>query len=160
MSRDDDENPGTVTEAQPNESAVTTEAQPATESGSTTEGSTEQTAEGAETKPEGPTEGEQGGAFENFQAKDTAAVAEVDRSTGTLPDGLVSEVKAAYAALPLPKNKTAARNYLDSAMKEQLTKPPFDPFLAKAHLDLLNEVKATGGTRETVAKPPVDPTDA
>lgn len=157
MSRDDDsvtvtENPGAVTEEQPNQ-AATTEA-PA-ESTQTTA-----PAEGTETKPEGPSEADQAAAFEAFKSKVSAAVEQVDRSTGTLPDGLVAEVKAAYAALPLPKNKTAARNHLDASMKEQLTKPPFDPFVAKAYLDLLEAVKSTGSTRETVAKPPVDPTEA
>jgi soluble cytochrome b562 len=171
MSRDDDdsvivtENPGTVTEAQPDQ-AATTEA--TTTEATTTEASETQATEQVQptteitepAKPEGPTEAEQAAAFENFKAKVATAVEQVDKSTGTMPDGPVAEVKAAYAALPLTKNKTAARNYLDGEMKSALMKPPFDPFTAKAYLDLNEAVKSTGGRSETVAKPPVDPTEA
>jgi hypothetical protein len=162
MSRDDDdsvtvtENPGNVTEVQPDQ-AATPESPTSAEDA---ENQAPATATEAPKAAEGPSEADQAAAFEAFKAKVTTAVEQVDKTTGTMPDGPVAEVKAAYVALPLPKNKTAARNYLDGEMKSALMKPPFDPFTAKAYLDLNEAVKSTGGTRETVAKPPVDPTEA
>lgn len=164
MSRDDDEateasNPGTVTEAQPVEGSATENATP--ENTSTPEaGASEAAAAPEAAKPEGPTEAEQAAAFDAFKTKVDAAIEVLDKSTGNIPDGPVAEVRAAYVALPLPKNKKAARDFLDTNMKASLTKPPFDPWKAKAYLDLGEAVKSTGATRETVAKPPVDPTDA
>lgn len=166
MSRDDDstdvvENPGPVTEAQTPE-VSTTENAPQSET-QTPDDATQ--ADGAQAPAATPavapeaTEAEQAAAFEEFKAKVAEAVEQVDMSTGNLPDGLVANVKAAYVALPLARNKTAARKYLDDGMKAALTKD-FNPFKAKAHLDLNEACKSTGASRETVAKPPVDPTDA
>lgn len=167
--RDDDsaavaETPGAVTEAQPDQ-AVTPEnastPQNVTE-GQAAEGQTEGAPAATPATPEKvePTEAEQAAAFDEFMTKAKAAVEQVDRSTGSLPDGFVADVKAAYVALPIAKNKTAARNWLDAGMKDALTKPPFDPFKAKAFLDLNEACRSTGANRETVAKPPVNPTEA
>lgn len=165
MARDDDsavavESPGNVTEVQP-DVAVTPENATQAENPAQTEGAAPvaPTAPAAATPPE-PTEAEQAAAFETFKTKALAAVAEVDQSTGNLPDGLVADVKAAYVALPLAKNKTAARKWLDDQMKGCLTTPPFDLYKAKGFLDLNEAARSTGATRETVAKPPVDPTEA
>lgn len=164
MSRDDDsiavvENPGTVTEAQP-EQGVTAENVPVSTDSSNTDTTPPASPVPATPEKAEPTEAEQAAAFEEFKAKVDAAIAEVDLTTGNIPDGLVADVKAAYVALPLARNKTAGRKLLDDKMKESLTKPPFDPYRAKAYLDLNEACKTTGATRETVAKPPVDPTEA
>lgn len=166
MSRDDDEattasNPGTVTEAQSTEDSTTEASTPEnTSTNAETPTPADPAAAATPAKPDGPTEAEQAAAFEAFKAKVEAAIEVLDKTTGNIPDGPVAEVRATYVALPLAKNKKAAKDYLDTNMKAALTTPPFDPFKAKAYLDLGEAVKSTGAARETVAKPPVDPTEA
>lgn len=163
MSRDDTE----VTEVQAEAASVTEQAPAGTEAPASTETPSEGTEPQApetpataqvEAKPEGPTEAEQKVAYDAFVAAAEEAVTHRDTTTGTIPEANVAPVKTAYVALPLPKNKAAARAHLEDKMKLALT-GALDAPLAKAYMDLGAEVKATSHTRETVAKPPVDPTE-
>lgn len=113
----------------------------------------------AQAEPAGPTPEEIEAKFKAFTEAVTEAVNERDTSTGMIPEQFVGKVKLAYSELPLPKTKTAARGHLDENMKSALGKD-LDAAKAKAYMDLGQEVKTTAATRETVVRPPVDPTQA
>lgn len=97
--------------------------------------------------------------FGVFEAAVAEAVEARDVSTGAVPEAQVSPVKVAYANLPNPATKKRARDFLDTRMKETLTKE-LNASKAKVYMDLGAAVKTTQAQRETVVAKPVDPTEA
>jgi hypothetical protein len=155
-----DEEGSVATEAAPDttEAEVTEVSAEATES---TEAPSEATPENGETpaapaKPEGPTAEEITAAVETFKATVELQIQARDAQTGELPQTNMDAVKAAYIELPAPKGRKQARDFLEEAMKDALLKT-MDSNLARAYLACSEGVKSATGTRETVAKPTVDP---
>jgi hypothetical protein len=132
-------------------SAESTEKQEAGESDKTGE------AGKADEKPAGPTEEQIKAALEAFQK--LATEAEYDSATGELPGAELAKIKAAYAELPSTPAKTQARKWLSASMRDALAKER-NPSKARAFLAMEEEVKTTAATRETIARPPQDPTQA
>jgi hypothetical protein len=116
---------------------------------------TEATAE----KPAGPSAEEVEKAVVAFLDKAKAVAETRDKATGEITDEQKSVVKTAYGELPTTPARTKARNGLDEAMKSALSEH-LDAALARAYMILGQTVKAPSGRSETVAKAPVDPTEA
>lgn len=134
----------------------TTEATDAT-AGSDATASTEATAEAE--KPAGPSAEEVEAAVQAFLTKAKEVADTRDRATGEITDEQKGLVKVAYGELPTTPARTKARNGLDEAMKSALSEH-LDAALARAYMILGQIVKATSGRSDTVAKAPVDPTEA
>jgi hypothetical protein len=104
-------------------------------------------------------------ATQEFVAAVEAAVTDegVDSSTGTIPDGLVSGVTKAYAAVPA-KGRRAIKDFLQEKMQECMTEGVEDPsqfIRARSYLDLLKVVQAhQGAAKPELVRPPADPTEA
>jgi hypothetical protein len=89
-----------------------------------------------------------------------AEVAETrDRATGEITEEQKGIIKTAYGELPTTQSRTRARNGLDDAMKKALSEH-LDAAQARAYMILGQAVKATSGRSDTVARTPVDPTEA
>lgn len=108
-------------------------------------------------------------AFEQYKTFVESVVAheEVDKTTGTVPDGLKAEVRKAYSGLTGVKYKNAGRQFLQDRMHENMEQyNPADPstaaaaVAARSFLELFKEVgKGVIKSESPVAKP-VDPTEA
>jgi len=166
MARDDESAVTGVTPEAVESTEISTEV---TEAGSAeatenqaTEAAPQSGAEGTEVKaeeakPEGPSKEEIEAATKAFEEVVNAAVESRDKATGELSVDEITKVKTVYAALPATSAKTKARNALEEGMRNALAKD-LDAPKARAYMLLGQEVKSTG-SRETVAKAPVDPTE-
>lgn len=119
-----------------------------------TEGTEAKADEAKAEEPKGPTEAE---LLEAFKASVQATLSAEGRddSTGVLPAAVIGPVSTAYSALGT-STKNKAKEYLQDQMTEAMTKNAF--LDARSFLDLLNGLKSV--KKETVGKPPVDPTEA
>ena len=130
------------------------------ETGETAETSTESAETSTESaEPTGPSEEEIAEALKAFEAVVAQVVETRDQATGDLAESEQGKVRQAYADIPTTAAKTKARNYLDTGMKSALGQD-LDAVKARAFMELGKAVKATASARETVAKAPVDPTEA
>lgn len=138
---------------------------------------TETTADGtqapAEAKPEapaGPTQAEVDAAAASFKALldevlSGDADGERDVATGHMSESLKQKIKQAYVDLPPGTSKTSARTQVKAYVTEKLTtimdSDEPDIFAARTLFVVQNDLLvATGGPSATIAKTPVDPTEA
>lgn len=94
--------------------------------------------------------------IEDFKSAVTAAVAEGDPSTGTLPESAIESVNVEYRKLDGLKAKSSARDYLESQMLEAVSQ--LDALAARGYSDLKSNLKA--GSTKAADKAPADPTAA
>lgn len=164
MARDDESAPEVVTtevtapetESTENQTEVQAEAPSAEVIENLAEGEQAEQAE-KPAEPTGPSAEEIKASVEAFATLATEVVDTRDKSTGDLSVDEITKVKIAYAALPTPQAKTKARNGLEAGMRDALSKE-LDVTKARAYMILGTEIKSAGA-RDTVAKPPVDPTE-
>lgn len=93
-----------------------------------------------------------------FEAAATAAVAEADTSTGTVPDAEVAKVVTEYRNLDGIKPKNKAKAHLNESMKDAMNAD--DLVKARAYLQLHESMTAGSGGGSTKEKAPADPTEA
>jgi Holliday junction resolvase-like predicted endonuclease len=109
-------------------------------------------------EPAGPTAEEIQALLDAFQKAAQDAVDNADASDATMTEASVAIVKEAYGQLPAGPVRTKARKWLDERMRAEIGEVHI--IQARAFMTLESEVKAAGNTRETIAAPPVDPTEA
>ena len=130
----------------------------------------EATATEVEAKPAGPTQEEVDAAAQSFkdlldEVLSGDADGERDVATGHMSESLKQRIKQAYGDLPAGNTKTAARNQVKAYVNEKLTSimdsDEPDIFAARTLFVVQNDLLvATGGPSATIAKAPVDPTEA
>lgn len=129
--------------------------------------------EATEAKPEvpaGPTQEEVDAKANEFKALldevlSGDADGERDVATGHMSESLKQRIKQAYVDLPPGNSKTSARNQVKAYVNEKLTaimgSDEPDIFAARTLFVVQNDLLvATGGPSATIAKAPVDPTEA
>lgn len=110
-------------------------------------------------KPAGPSAEEIETAFNAFMTLADEASARRDVASGDPTEVDVASVVEAYKKLPGTSVKTRARNTLAERMNAALGER-LDASEARSYMQLGLAVKSAGSPRETVAKAPVDPTEA
>lgn len=92
-----------------------------------------------------------------FEAAVAAGVAEMDASTGTVPDGLLSEITKEYRQLDGAKAKNAAKKKVNQLMRDSMAAKDLDT--ARAYLNISEDALVAGGG-SSAPKEPADPTEA
>jgi hypothetical protein len=92
-----------------------------------------------------------------FKSATTAAVAEADASTGTVPEASLAPVQAAYRDLPSVKAKNKAKEHLGDGMREAMGNN--DIATARAFVAVQDSLTAKAPSTPKEPKAPADPTE-
>lgn len=93
-----------------------------------------------------------------FQTAVNAGLEKADTTTGTLPEGDVSEIKLAYHGLGKAAQKKDALQWVLDQMTEAMTASEF--IKARTLNDIRNTLGQEKSQKQTIVKEPVDPTEA